>query len=1446
MQSFQKDFIIKKDKTDPSRLLNVILPTNFDNFRQFIAKVTDISPGVEFPIKDVNRTFLAFPSDSSTINIHGLHAGHQYEIAVFGRTANETYLIKEETIFMDPVPLNFHDNASITVMHTNITMRAVKPERALQDTFRVEYFQLSPPRRYPILDVHDIPEQKYVDFYLGNLNPGRDYDVKVMSLRADIPSQPWQGVITTKPLQITNLTITESNQTDKPECVILTWNLPPQSGADRFQILYGSAFGEGVGMHKLEVNFTQQTVKICDHIIPGESYLFAVSAEKSNQISDPSKITFTLRPLPPVNLSLVPNFERGQYMLTLHLADASQSKIDKCRFTITNEKSNKIEKTVNVETIEGISSCNSYLQLIPGQRYEVSAMTSNDKVNSTKILRNLALAPAFNLKAFELSLEENNGILSLRWPKSDLGMLKISEAWSKVVGNDSSLQLKIENSSGPKQIKSFSTNPYTYKDIIINNLIRGACYNVEIYTVTSTGIVSNEKFDQTMRITLTTLEISTENLSKQSTEVTITDTGNLSEWHENSQDCKLSVAVSDGSGLKNVYEKDIQMNKPNFSKASKIRLDNLKAYTKYTINSQITCGTEQQNDVCLMSTRAMSIVHFQTEQDVPGAVEGLKATPLNSYSSHVTWRPPLHPNGYITRYLIIVNPSKSNLITEAPWTITVNGNFDVNHDYKIDSVVDNLVGGQKYEVTVQAVTIAGTSSVSNSKNTVTIDMPIGAPPRPSTPLEVVLNTIRSTDLTIKYNMAMLSSKNGALTKISVIVAEVDPKTDVPRKESSSSIDSKPYTWGRVQNYEISPAYVTSINKLKPAKQWPSKMVSEVVGIESNCNDKPEDLICNGPLKADTRYRFKLRLYTSDNLWTDTYYSEVVTTEPLKSGLMYRTVLILFIIVILIAAVVVILICVSNCRMPSKEGIKKRPVIFEQSSNRSSNDSNHKNTQWAAFKILMRDRAAGFVNKFGQNSDSGENNHSSSVSSNPISRAFISFSLDKSRNDNQNIITVNNSSRVSAYDSIDNSKTPISSPIMISHTNGQLLNGPMGSRSLKQRTGFDKRLESLGNVPQKIILHTVAKTDNPARSRPVRIQDFAEHVRLMSADSDFRFSEEYEDLKMIGINLPAIASELPVNRAKNRFTNILPYDHSRVKLVSSDDDEGSDYVNANYIPGFNSRREFIAAQGPLPSTRDNFWQMVWEQYVPFIVALTKCVEKGRDKCHQYWPDADQMSVLYGDIEVTLMNETIYEDYTLRELKLLHIQNNVSRIVFHLHYKAWPDFGVPAHPTGILHIVRLFRSKVPPSKNCRPSIIHCSAGVGRSGTFITIDRLLQCMTLNQTLDVFGYVHEMRLERCQMVQNEQQYVFIHICILHAIEKEMTRHNQQQHFANNANNIYILPQAEYNGSQHQLQNNQNGSNVWVTPLTMGTFHNNANVFEVHQNPLFIEDDEGIAESGL
>ncbi|XP_048481180.1 tyrosine-protein phosphatase 10D [Plutella xylostella] len=304
---------------------------------------------------------------------------------------------------------------------------------------------------------------------------------------------------------------------------------------------------------------------------------------------------------------------------------------------------------------------------------------------------------------------------------------------------------------------------------------------------------------------------------------------------------------------------------------------------------------------------------------------------------------------------------------------------------------------------------------------------------------------------------------------------------------------------------------------------------------------------------------------------------------------------------------------------------------------------------------------------------------------------------------------------------------------------------------------------------------------PRASRPVRVQDFIDHYRLMSADSDFRFSEEFEELKHVGREQPSTAADLPCNRPKNRFTNILPYDHSRYKLQPVDDEEGSDYINANFVPGFSSPREFIVTQGPLHCTRDDFWRMCWESGTRAIVMLTRCVEKGREKCDRYWP-YDTRPVYYGDIAVTALNESRYPDWTVTELGAS--RGSEQRVLLHFHFTTWPDFGVPSPPTTLARFVRAFRDRVPPAPAPAPVVVHCSAGVGRSGTFIALDRALQQLAArHDALDVFGIVHQMRRERVWMVQTEQQYICIHQCLVAVLEgQELAQPPPNNHHLNQA----------------------------------------------------------------
>ncbi|XP_056209574.1 receptor-type tyrosine-protein phosphatase eta isoform X3 [Falco biarmicus] len=289
--------------------------------------------------------------------------------------------------------------------------------------------------------------------------------------------------------------------------------------------------------------------------------------------------------------------------------------------------------------------------------------------------------------------------------------------------------------------------------------------------------------------------------------------------------------------------------------------------------------------------------------------------------------------------------------------------------------------------------------------------------------------------------------------------------------------------------------------------------------------------------------------------------------------------------------------------------------------------------------------------------------------------------------------------------------------------------------------------------------------SPIKSKIIKVENFESYFKKQQADSNCGFAEEYEELKSAGVHQPKFAAELAENRGKNRYNNVLPYDISRVKL-SDQNSATDDYINANYMPGYNSKKAFIAAQGPLPSTIEDFWRMIWEKNIYSIVMLTKCVEQARTKCEQYWPDKQSKS--YGDITVTMVSEVVLPEWTIRDFTVEKSNTPESHTVRQFHFTSWPDHGVP-ETTDLLinfrHLVHEYSSQNPIDS---PTLVHCSAGVGRTGTFIAIDRLIQQIEMENTVDVYGVVYDLRMHRPLMVQTEDQYVFLNQCVMDIIKSQ------------------------------------------------------------------------------
>ncbi|XP_043500700.1 tyrosine-protein phosphatase 99A isoform X2 [Polistes fuscatus] len=323
-----------------------------------------------------------------------------------------------------------------------------------------------------------------------------------------------------------------------------------------------------------------------------------------------------------------------------------------------------------------------------------------------------------------------------------------------------------------------------------------------------------------------------------------------------------------------------------------------------------------------------------------------------------------------------------------------------------------------------------------------------------------------------------------------------------------------------------------------------------------------------------------------------------------------------------------------------------------------------------------------------------------------------------------------------------------------------------------------------NVPT---LQEWENSEQDGERTAVSVQQFVQHVAKLHADGDIGFSKEYEIIQSESGGYTVENSQFAENKAKNRYLNILAYDHTRVQLLScggGPPKKGQDYVNANYIDGWQRARAYIGTQGPLPPTFDGFWRMVWEQRVSIVVMITNLVERGRRKCDMYWPK--EGTETYGYIQVTLVREDIMATYTIRTLQIRHLKikkkkngtNMGERTIWQYHYTGWPDHGVPDHPLPVLSFIRKSSNANPPDAG--PIVVHCSAGVGRTGTYIVIDAMLKQAKSKNEINVFGFLKHIRTQRNFLVQTEEQYIFIHDALQEAIESGETNieaNNLMQH---------------------------------------------------------------------
>eukprot|EP00731_Ephydatia_muelleri_P018888 Em0011g928a len=306
-------------------------------------------------------------------------------------------------------------------------------------------------------------------------------------------------------------------------------------------------------------------------------------------------------------------------------------------------------------------------------------------------------------------------------------------------------------------------------------------------------------------------------------------------------------------------------------------------------------------------------------------------------------------------------------------------------------------------------------------------------------------------------------------------------------------------------------------------------------------------------------------------------------------------------------------------------------------------------------------------------------------------------------------------------------------------------------------GVDRRRVSLGVYGSEIELPGDYQMTLPA----VPLTKFGPYVAKSHEKNNVGFTNQYRSLEST-TKRPSTVALSSENKSLNRFANIVPYDENLIQLspIEGQQDCQKSYINASYIAGYSEPKKFIATQGPLPSTVVDLWRLVWQEGVSTIVMVTNIKEDGKVKCQQYWAESGHQK--YGPFSVAITEQKDFADYVIRVFEVT-LSGSAARKVTQFHFTGWPDHGVPEYATSLLAFHRKVKSQHDGSKG--PILAHCSAGVGRTGTLIAIDTVLEQIEKEGLVDIAGTIRKMRQQRMKMVQTPDQYIFLHDAILESV---------------------------------------------------------------------------------
>ncbi|KAJ8369870.1 hypothetical protein SKAU_G00098980 [Synaphobranchus kaupii] len=284
---------------------------------------------------------------------------------------------------------------------------------------------------------------------------------------------------------------------------------------------------------------------------------------------------------------------------------------------------------------------------------------------------------------------------------------------------------------------------------------------------------------------------------------------------------------------------------------------------------------------------------------------------------------------------------------------------------------------------------------------------------------------------------------------------------------------------------------------------------------------------------------------------------------------------------------------------------------------------------------------------------------------------------------------------------------------------------------------------------------------------------------------------YQEIRQQSSELPCKYAKLPENKTRNRYRDVSPFDHSRIRLQLGT----NDYINASLISVEEAQRSYILTQGPLPNTCGHFWEMVWEQRTRGVVMLNRVIEKGSVKCAQYWPPREEREAVFKDtnFKLTFISEDVKSYYTVRQLELENLSTQETREILHFHYTTWPDFGVPESPASFLNFLFKVRESGCLNSDQGPVVVHCSAGIGRSGTFCLVDSCLLLMSLRKdpsSVQIRDVLLEMRRYRMGLIQTADQLRFSYLAVIEGAKCIMGDSSVQESWKELSNEEDIPPE--------------------------------------------------------